>query len=97
MSAWALLPSLLILLLASVVGLAVARFAFRAYRRSRREAPNAVSTRCRCGYELDNLDRIRCPECGRVFGFDATPEALGLSDEELRRATEARERRRSTP
>jgi hypothetical protein len=57
----------------------------------RREA--AAANRCSCGYELAKLDRIRCPECGKVFGFDSTAEELGLSDDELRRATEARERR----
>jgi PHP family Zn ribbon phosphoesterase len=54
----------------------------------------STANRCSCGYGLDNLDRIRCPECGKVFGFDATIEELGLTDDELRRATEARERRR---
>src|SRR5687767_2545953 len=60
--------------------------------RGRRPKP-ASADRCRCGYELSNLELIRCPECGKVFGFSATPEELGLSEEELRRAAEARERR----
>lgn len=96
MSSTPILLWLLILLFGSIVGLTLARLAFRGYRRRHRQQATAP-TSCRCGYELSKLDRIRCPECGRVFGFDATPEELGLSDEELRRATEARERRRATP
>lgn len=48
---------------------------------------------CVCGYDLSRLDRARCPECGRVRHFDATPEELGLSDEELKRLTEVQQRR----
>jgi hypothetical protein len=56
-----------------------------------------LSERCSCGYPLTDLDRVRCPECGRVFGFDATAEQLGLSDEQLRRAAEVRAQRRQPP
>ena len=49
--------------------------------------------KCACGYDLSRLDRARCPECGRVRNFDATPEELGLSDEELKRLSEVQQRR----
>lgn len=49
--------------------------------------------KCPCGYDLSRLDRARCPECGRVRFFDATPEQLGLSDEELKQLTEVQQRR----
>ena len=48
---------------------------------------------CKCGYALAGLDVARCPECGRVIGFDATAEELGLSQEELRRVQEVRRAR----
>jgi hypothetical protein len=54
----------------------------------RREArADAIRKRlmCLCGYDLSGLDVARCPECGRVVGFDATPELLGLTPEELAR------------
>jgi hypothetical protein len=50
--------------------------------------------RCRCGYNLRDLTMARCPECGRVVGFDATAEELTLTKEELERAATVREQRR---
>lgn len=38
---------------------------------------------CVCGYLLRGLDVARCPECGRVTNFNATPEELGLSRDQL--------------
>ena len=49
--------------------------------------------RCKCGYTLEHLSLPRCPECGRVIHFDATPEQLGLTDQELQRAQAVRLRR----
>jgi hypothetical protein len=54
------------------------------------------SDRCKCGYSLGELDTARCPECGRVIHFDATPEELGLSREELERAQRKRLERRQS-
>ena len=65
------------------------RFFFR--RRKKQEPTN----QCKCGYTLDNLSAARCPECGRVFGFDVTAEELGLSNEQLERAQVARTRRKA--
>jgi hypothetical protein len=48
---------------------------------------------CRCGYSLKNLSIARCPECGRVVGFNATAETLGLTHEELERAQRAKQMR----
>jgi hypothetical protein len=59
----------------------------------RRSAQRQLIERCPCGYPLQGLALARCPECGRVIGFDATAEELGLSDEELKRAIEVRNRR----
>lgn len=50
----------------------------------------AVGERCKCGYPLKDLDLGRCPECGRVITFDATPEELGLTREQLARIAEKR-------
>jgi hypothetical protein len=38
---------------------------------------------CKCGYDLKGLDVARCPECGRVIGFDVTAEDLELTTEQL--------------
>jgi hypothetical protein len=54
-----------------------------------RKRPAPVE-RCKCGYVLENLSVARCPECGRVFGFDVTAEELGLTTEQLQRAQSAR-------
>ena len=60
----------------------------------RKRPPPPAGERCKCGYPLDHLLVPRCPECGRVIHFDATPEQLGLTDEHLRQAQAARERRK---
>jgi hypothetical protein len=52
---------------------------------------------CPCGYPLKGLNVARCPECGRVIGFDASPEELGLTDEQLRRVQEVRRAREENP
>jgi hypothetical protein len=64
-------------------------------RLEQRATERRAIERCTCGYPLAGLALARCPECGRVIGFNATAEELGLSDEELRRASEARERRKA--
>ncbi len=46
--------------------------------------------RCGCGYLLARLEVPRCPECGRMIGFDKSPEELGVSEEEMRAAAEQR-------
>lgn len=49
--------------------------------------------RCACGYPLKNLERARCPECGRVVTFNATAEQLGLTPEQLERVQRKRDER----
>lgn len=61
---------------------------FRRLRAKRYEG-----TRCVCGYLLVNLEIPRCPECGRMIGFDKSPEELGVSEAEMRAEAE---RRRTT-
>src|SRR6266545_2730431 len=65
------------------------RWSGRADKRERGE-------QCRCGYPLKDLDVARCPECGRVVGFDVTSEELGLTIEQLQRAQAARRARDQT-
>lgn len=59
-------------------------------RRSETQRAQVAGEQCRCGYPLKDLDLGRCPECGRVISFDATPEQLGLTQEELARIAEKR-------
>lgn len=49
--------------------------------------------RCVCGYLLVGLEIPRCPECGRMIGFNKSPEELGVSEQEMRAEAE---RRRTT-
>jgi len=85
----------LFILCAGLVGLLVLR------RQLRRSIANWVSSRehraaaevCRCGYSLRELDVARCPECGRVVGFEATADDLGLTTEQLARVQEKRRAR----
>jgi hypothetical protein len=78
-------------LVALIVLMIGARLCLRMFlgRRWRPVDPN----RCKCGYTLAHLSVPRCPECGRVIHFDATPEQLGLTDQELQRAQAVRLRR----
>jgi len=46
--------------------------------------------RCKCGYDLRGLEVPRCPECGRMTGFDQTPAELGITEEEMREAAARR-------
>jgi hypothetical protein len=78
-------------------GVIVARRVRRHRRITKVPDPELQRTRCRCGYPLDQLDTIRCPECGRVVGFDATAEELGLTEEQLRLAKSRRDERNREP
>jgi len=62
------------------------------YFRSRRAKlyGSAEGRRCKCGYLLVALEIPRCPECGRMIGFDKSPEELGVSDEQMRAEAERR-------
>jgi hypothetical protein len=84
---WAVLP--LLLLIGCMIG---TRLFVRRLRR--RPKPVVTVDRCKCGYVIEKLSAARCPECGRVFGFDATAEELGLTVEQLERAHAIRMRRR---
>jgi hypothetical protein len=83
------IPAALVLLLGIVSIILYARFLPRLVKRGEARA-DAISRRlvCPCGYDLKGLNVARCPECGRVIGFDATPEQLGLTPCELARIAE---------
>ena len=72
-------------------GIFVWGLSFVRRRRAWQRPPGPV--RCRCGYLMEQLDTVRCPECGRVSGFDATAEELELTDEQLRLAKAKRDAR----
>ena len=85
----------LISIFAVLLGISIVRSIRRSIilrRRQQNPEPNAVP-RCACGYELAGLDIARCPECGRVAGFDVTADELRLTDEQLRRAAQKRRER----
>jgi hypothetical protein len=77
------------------LGLLFLVIAARRFFRQRRlvKAAEPPVDHCKCGYLLKNLSVPRCPECGCVLGFNATPEQLGLTVEELERIHTVRERR----
>ena len=89
---WPLIVRAGLFLLVMLVLGAVARW-FLVRRGRRRTKEREAVPRCVCGYPLEGLNMARCPECGRVSGFNATAEELGLSAEELQRAAETRRRR----
>ena len=68
----------------------IIRRMMRGQAAARAEVEKQIGQRCTCGYPIDQLQVIRCPECGRVFHFNATAEELGLSVEELHLAAERR-------
>lgn len=78
-----------------VLGMFVLRRVARAFFAVRGATPAPKPSTCVCGYPLIELDRPRCPECGRVASFNATAEELGLSDEELQKIAAAQKRRES--
>jgi hypothetical protein len=77
---------------AIILALVALFFLRRSVRREIRGQTESTQI-CRCGYTLANLTVPRCPECGRVVGFDATAEQLGLSREELERAQSVHDQR----
>jgi hypothetical protein len=90
---WPLLVKMGVIVVVTLLAAFVGRRLLK--RRERRSKERAKVARCVCGYPLKGLTLARCPECGRVLGFDATAEELGLSEEELRRVIEIRERRQA--
>jgi hypothetical protein len=75
-------PLLVTSLLAGLfLGLVLAMRQMRRRREARRDL--LMGHKCKCGYLLAGLELPRCPECGRMVGFDKTPEQLGLSVPEL--------------
>jgi hypothetical protein len=88
---------LILVAVAFVVGVFAMRFLRRRGELKRRERTRGeirAGLRCTCGYDLLQTDTLRCPECGNVPHFDTTPEKLGLSADELRRAKAAADERR---
>jgi hypothetical protein len=65
----------------------------RRMKRSAKLPPKQEPPRCVCGYDLSGLPLPRCPECGRLAGFDKTIEELELTEEDLARMAEKRQAR----
>src|SRR4051812_3675033 len=72
----------------AIVCLILARYWYRRFRAKNR--PLARHQHCPCGYSLLNLEIPRCPECGRMIGFNKTPKELGISEEDMRAFAEKR-------
>lgn len=75
-------------LMLAVAAPLVIRWFIRRYR-AKRFTPGE-GWRCVCGYLLVGLEIPRCPECGRMIGFNKSPEELGVSEEEMRAEAERR-------
>jgi hypothetical protein len=88
---WTLLIKMLVLLFVTVVVGFFLRRMLKGWEKRAAEQP--VIARCSCGYPLEGLALARCPECGRVIGFNATAEELGLDEQQLKRVIETRNRR----
>ena len=84
---WVLLISLMVL-----AGVVLAGTRVRAIRRKRR-SKEVEPKRCVCGYEMTGLSLPRCPECGRLDGFDKTFEELGLTEDDMARIAMKRQAR----
>lgn len=57
---------------------------------------SADGRHCTCGYLLVGLEVPRCPECGRMIGFNKPPAELGVSEQEMRAAAERRKATRGS-
>ncbi|MEX0887486.1 MAG: hypothetical protein WD009_13710 [Phycisphaeraceae bacterium] len=81
-----IVSTLLVSLLAFLMLSLLVRLIWRLRRnlRSGRRADEPALA-CRCGYNLAGLDMPRCPECGRVIGFDKTFQELGVDEREVMR------------
>ena len=66
------------------------------FRRKTKRCVDRDGRRCVCGYLLVGLEIPRCPECGRMIGFDKSPEELGVSEEEMRAEAERRKTTRGS-
>ena len=79
-------------LIAIILLVIVIRFAFNRFVKHVKSAPDPQD-RCPCGQKLANRSTTRCLKCGRLIGFNATAEELGLSQEELKRVQAAQAKR----
>ena len=74
--------SMIVIMVVGVGSLIAFRWLWRRFHARHRSSSNLQ--RCTCGYILVGLEIPRCPECGRMIGFDKTPAELGLSEEQMR-------------
>jgi predicted RNA-binding Zn-ribbon protein involved in translation (DUF1610 family) len=80
-----LMLSLLVMWIAILVVIVVGLVVLRRLRRQAHKRMRDDSPTCsHCGYPLEHLDVPRCPECGRVIGFDKTFADLGIDEAQVR-------------
>src|SRR4051812_16106168 len=89
----------MLLLIGLVTLVAIAAVVLPPFFRWRRDIqhPREEGRQCKCGYRLVGLVIPRCPECGRMIGFDKSPAELGVTEEQMHAEAERRRITRGSP
>ncbi len=73
---------------------------FREWKKTRdqiRDAKVSGALCANCGYNMEGQTIPRCPECGALRGFTASVDQLGLTEQEIRKGFERKQKATNLP